>query len=210
MRTRTPQEFDDFVDAELAWRRKEMIDFRLMVRTASGSTCRALCRAGVAMAYAHWEGFTKAGCQAYLDYVAKRKLTLREMAPPFAALAIERQAESNASQHQRALVRVQMLRDNAGERFPLPRDHIVETRSNLSSEVLANIFQALGLETSLLEQKFNLLDRNLLPARNSIAHGRETAPTPEDFEQVHDQVSDMLGIVGNQLRNAVLLQAYRA
>ena len=44
---------------------------------------RSLRRAGVALLYAHWEGFTKEACQAYLEFVVKRKLKYGEMSDAF-------------------------------------------------------------------------------------------------------------------------------
>jgi hypothetical protein len=211
MKPRTPDDFESILDRELAWRRKELTDLRLVVKTASGSLQTALRRAAVALAYAHWEGFAKAACQAYLDFVAMRRLQIQELAPCFAALAVRKMVmmESDRSPVALDISMVNIIRNKATERAYLQRHKVVETRSNLSSEVLQGLLCALGLPATQFEPKFNFLDHKLLASRNEIAHGRETAPSSADYDEIHDQVMQMIQDLSNELRNAVALARYR-
>jgi hypothetical protein len=212
MKPRTPDDLESVLDRELAWRRKELTDLRLVVKSASGPMQTALRRAAVAMTYAHWEGFARAACQAYLDFVAMRRLQIQELAPCFAALAVRKMltAEPNRRPVALEISTVNIMRNRGSERAHLQRHKVVETRSNLSSEVFQDLLCVLGLPSTHFESKFNFLDHKLLVSRNEIAHGRETAPTDADYDEIHDQVMQMIQDLSNELRNAVALTRYRA
>src|SRR5436305_1182739 len=93
MAATTPEEFGDDVDQAFSWRRTEMQSLRGEVEKLDALSevkpyGRMILRAGVALLYAHWEGFVKQTCQHYLDYVARRKLTYRQLNPPLAATSV--------------------------------------------------------------------------------------------------------------------------
>ena len=85
---RTLAELEDDLAQELAWRRTELHSLLSEIRTARGPSLSCLCRAGVALLYAHWEGLTKHALSQYLRYVARRRLTLRELNDCFVAMAL--------------------------------------------------------------------------------------------------------------------------
>jgi hypothetical protein len=146
MKPRTPDDFEAGIDRELAWRRKELTDLHLVVKSASGPMQTVLRRAAVAMAYAHWEGFARAACQAYLDFVAIRRLRIQELAPCFAALAVRKMLMAEPDRRPAALdiSMVNIVRSKGSERAYLQRHKVIETRSNLSSEVLQDLLYALA------------------------------------------------------------------
>ena len=63
MAVRTINELQDALDSTLSWRRVELSALKGMIeqhesRSQSLPAGRSLRRAGIAMLYAHWEGFT--------------------------------------------------------------------------------------------------------------------------------------------------------
>src|ERR1700754_930096 len=78
---RTLEDLQDALDHELAWRRVEIQAVRSVGRRLQAVAQDAVCRAGVAMLYAHWEGYVRAALAAYLSYVARRRLKYRELSP---------------------------------------------------------------------------------------------------------------------------------
>ena len=62
MTARTPEELQDRLDDEFAWRRKELTDLKLVIGTAEGSMQRTFLRAGAALLYAHWEAGLRRSC----------------------------------------------------------------------------------------------------------------------------------------------------
>jgi MAE_28990/MAE_18760-like HEPN len=76
MAINTIDDLQDRLDSAISWRRVELSALKSAVEQAENRSpgsplSRALARSGVAMLYAHWEGFVKEACQAYVDYVAK-------------------------------------------------------------------------------------------------------------------------------------------
>jgi MAE_28990/MAE_18760-like HEPN len=80
---RTVTQLQEALDAEMGWRIKEISAFKLASKTEEGGR-RVFVRAGVALVYAHWEGFIKAASEAYLDFVDNQGHMYRELKSCFA------------------------------------------------------------------------------------------------------------------------------
>ena len=78
MRIHTLEQLIDFVDADLAWRKKELSCFKKTVDKAELRHEKALLRGAIAILYAHWEGFIKNTAEAYLSFVADQGLRYSE------------------------------------------------------------------------------------------------------------------------------------
>ena len=89
----TKERIIDFIDSEHSWRRKELSAIRSNIATAKSSAKETALRAGIALLYAHWEGFVKNCAEAYLCYVSSLKLKYSELKDNF--LAISMKAEIN-------------------------------------------------------------------------------------------------------------------
>jgi hypothetical protein len=68
---RTFQHLQAILDDEMAWRLKDIATFKLAVRSNKSENA-PFTRAGVALIYAHWEGFIKSASEAYLNFVDSR------------------------------------------------------------------------------------------------------------------------------------------
>jgi hypothetical protein len=207
---RTPQELEDALSADLAWRRVEMQSLRSQVRAARGATQDALLRAGLALLYAHWEGYCKHSLTLYLKFVARRKLKLRELRPGFAALAVDSaiRKQGGLSEARRRMSTVTILMDRLDERLYIPSKE-VNTQSNLSSEVCSELLETLGLDFAPFSTKAHLIDYKLLRARNEIAHGRWSPVDLEAYEELHSEVLVMLQTVRNLVTAAADNGEYR-
>ena len=138
-------------------------------KRATGLTERgALLRAGVALLYAHWEGFVRHAAQSYLELVADRvkrgRLGYHELAPPFAGLAMLRRLRETAPAGQRALLAeaTRILRASPCESASIPTADIVSARSNLSFAVLTQLLAAIGIDTAPHATKRYIIDEGLL------------------------------------------------
>ncbi len=94
-------------------------------------------------------------------------------------------------------------------RAPMPRQGLVNTRSNLRFSVLSEILQSVGLDPAEFSTRSNLIDRSLCDARNEIAHGRERFPAPEAFDGLHDSVIVMMETLRHRILEAVRLETYK-
>ena len=208
MAAHTLEQLQDRIDASISWRRIELSALGNEISRPSRATAsplaRALARSGTALLYAHWEGFTKESVQAYLDYVAKRRLKMAQLndgllQTVFASL--HKRMASGDPQAVRLLC--DAIRRPELARAPVPRQGIVNTRSNLRFEVLVDILQSVGLQHEPFKTKKHLIDTSLCDARNEIAHGRERFPSPREFEDLHESVMIMM----EALREAIMAAA---
>lgn len=209
-----PEELGDDLDANLQWRRTELLAMKRDIENLKASDewtprGRALRRAGHALLYAHWEGYTKVACQAYLDYVAKRRLTFADLNDAFVSTSLARLAAGadKPSSMERLL---KIAREGPAYRPQLPRDGIVNTRSNLRYEVLEEICVALGLPISVFETKSKLINLTLCDVRNEIAHGQDSCPSRDDFLSLHDEIISMIDSLRELILKAAASGSYRS
>jgi hypothetical protein len=194
---RTLDELEDSLSQDMAWRRTELQSLLSQVRAAKGPSLSCLCRAGVALLYAHWEGFTKHALSQYLHYVARRRLKLVELENCFVAMALNAQMTKSQgmSQMDRVIQMVASVRDKADDRLRIPVANSVDTQSNLNSDLLFELCTSLGLDASPFATKRALIDYSLLRSRNSIAHGEYMEIGKDGYEELHHEVIGMLGTV---------------
>ena len=209
---RTASDLTDAIDAEFAWRKKELQSIASLVHKNSGNQYESLCvRSAIAMLYAHWEGFIKKTGSAYLYFVNNQRLKHEDLAECFLAISI-RQMVSKASHSalwQDHIEIVDFFRNGGSKNLKLM--HIqssIDTESNLSSSVLKNILIGLGLDWRPYELKFAIIDNRLLRERNSVSHGERTMMLAEDYHQLHYDILSLLQLFSNQILNASIQQLY--
>lgn len=86
MACRTLLELSSELDEQIAWRRKEIGTLAFSVRGTRGLDQVVNARAATCLLYAHWEGFIKQAAEAYLSYVAVRRLSRGALAGAFRAI----------------------------------------------------------------------------------------------------------------------------
>jgi len=171
----TEQDLSDIFDTDLNWRRKELSDLKIAIKSADATGKRALLRAVIAMSYAHWEGYVRNCADRYFEHLTLRK-------KPFAEF--ERQIYVNSF-----LARIDVLHqsrvglearcklvndilDGTGGRFSYLNPELIDTKSNLNTDVIKDICTICGVESAYFEERRFFLDVILLKRRNAIAHGR--------------------------------------
>lgn len=148
---RTIEELQDALDASLSWRRVELSSLpneveRSARRGAHSPMARALSRSGVALLYAHWEGFAKDAFGAYVDFLSRRRLKVSQLndgllRTVFAGLQ-RRAARGDAAA---ASAMLEAIRRPDSVSAPMPRSGVVNTKSNLRHDVLVELLDAVGL-----------------------------------------------------------------
>lgn len=210
MKIRSTVELQAALDEELAWRRLEIVNMKFAVRQADGNRQMVLARAGHALVYAHWEGFVKQSLEHYLTLVRTQAPRLDRLADAFAGLALNRHVarKQGLGIHARAAEICRMLREEGASGAHLPANSIIDTQGNLKSVLFRELFETLGLDSSIFSTKFNYIDSSLLNLRNSIAHGRATAPTLNEFLETADAVIELLEQVHAAVLNAAARRAF--
>jgi len=169
-----------------------------------------LIRAGVALLYAHWEGFVKSSAHLYFEFVAMQRCRNAELADNVLAITLRSkllvaQGSKRIGAH---LSIIEFFRQHMEKRATLPKKDVFSTEGNLSSCVLVEILSTLGLPTTDYKAKFHLIDNQLVAKRNHIAHGSALTVDSEGYLKLHDEISGLMTLFRNQIENSAVTRDY--
>ena len=211
MKIRTLGQLQDSLDSELGWRIKEISDIKTTINASNGTHQKTLMRAGVPLLYAHWEGFVKRASDTYINFVAYQRLNLGELSNNFVALSAKTVIHdiSDSDSAELANKVVDFLWSNSDSRAPLPKQPIVSTKSNLSSSVFKNISNIIGVDWTRYSTRFNLIDSSLVERRNYIAHGEFLDLHHDSYQELSDDVVELLRWVKTDIENGASTGSFR-
>lgn len=213
MKIRTEEEFQDYLDKETSWRKKELTAVKANIASSRKFAKNTALRSGVALLYAHWEGMIKNVATYYLCFISYQNYNYSELKQNFLALAMKEDLKTfdttnKASLHNKI---VNDIRSNAGKKANIPYEGIVKTGSNLKSEVFIEIMETIGLDYADYEPDFMLLDEVLLKMRNEIAHGERLEFLSLDenrFNELYEVINNMMNKFVTQVQNAVCMKEF--
>lgn len=202
----------DDLDGDLAKRRRELIDLRLLVASASGSRLDLLSRACQVMAYAHWEGFVKYALQRYLAYIAR-------LSPKVGDLRYQLQGLYLREEIRRAVAPERDVSDLAGllpqlgartqDVFLIEPTEVIRS-GNLTSDNLRTLLGCAGLDyTAAYEAREKYIDSVVCGRRHRVAHGGWQPITATEARELVSDVLDLCEEVNGQIQTAVVYERYR-
>jgi hypothetical protein len=211
MKIRTLVDLNQALSDDLSWRKKELSYLLLMVDKNRANTINLqyLIRSGIAMLYAHWEGFVKAGAQMYIDYINYKRLRYNELSPNFVAINMKGKLDA-ATQSNKARLHIEIAElflTSLTSQCNLSSS-VIRTKGNLNSDILKDIHFMLGLDYAIFETKSNFIDISLLQRRNSIAHGEYLNIDYARFKELHSITIEILELFRNQIENAASTKIY--
>jgi HEPN superfamily RiboL-PSP-like protein len=207
---RTLTQLQEALDAEMSWRIKEISDFKLATKTQP-ATSRTFIRAGVALVYAHWEGFIKAASERYLDYVDNKGHIYLELKTCFAVFGLKGKLTllSGSRKAKRNIEALDFIFNEMKKPARMSMRSAIDTESNLTSKVFANIAESIDISLSRYETKFNLIDESLVRRRNRVAHGEYLDLSAADFLVLADEILQMMRSYKTDIENAASLESYK-
>ena len=212
-KVRTLHELQEMLDWEMSWRAKEIRVFKDAADKYEAKE-RVYVRAGIAILYAHWEGFIKEASKIYLSHIQSKALRYRELKPCFVVLGMKAKinilVDSNKSRPNIEAMEFIMSKLDQTAKFSI--ESAFDTESNMRWHVFANIALSLAIDTSSYDTKFNLIDKNLVDRRNEIAHGQNERPVIDryGFEELIDDIDNLMRRYKTDIENAASMEGYRA
>ena len=185
---RSPEQVFEELEEDRASREGEIrLIENIIARSQSDAERIMLRRSLVLLTYAHLEGFCKFALMAYASAVNALRLPCKDASIPLVALSLAkifaalRDLNSKHPEFSKIaedrelhmLARERLFLENfehiTAHQVEIP-DHVVDTKSNLSSVVLKRNLYQLGLRFPVIATHAGKIDK-LLGMRNAIAHG---------------------------------------
>ncbi|WP_067899941.1 MAE_28990/MAE_18760 family HEPN-like nuclease [Nocardia vaccinii] len=213
MKIRTVDQLFDRIADDQAWRKKEMSIFAAQAAQSRGAVQAALIRPMVALLYAHWEGFIKNSIHFYLLYLSSLNLPLDDLRDEIVAVCMRNRIRA-ASPAQRIGPHVEVirfLRKNGIEPATIPiKKEDIDTESNLSSPVLKDLLLSIGCIFTPYEKYRDLIDDQLVSARNKIAHGESHYIELSEWDDLRKDILMIMDDIALQIVDSANLKSYLA
>lgn len=203
---RTLDHLQEALDREMAWRIKEISQFKT---AAKSKRSEPFTRAGLALLYAHWERFIKISSESYVSYISCKGVLYKDLQICFAAMGLRTHLSmiERTGQSRSYIEAVEQI-DEGLKKASFNVSKSINTESNLSSIVFSNIARSIGILTDKYETKYNLIDESLLSRRNKIAHGEFLDLDSDDFLVLVDEVIAIMRSYKTDIENAASLKSY--
>lgn len=196
------------IDEDVIWRRKELKIILDLVQTSIGPKKDAALRFAIPILYAHWEGFVKRSCELYLEFVANKYKTHRELKPQFIALSLTKKLGALEIKNivEKAET-IDFLINEFEKRANIPVKNIIQTKSNLKYYVFEEIIYILGLDTYTFDKYKDLID-SLVDTRNHIAHGSYLKVTEQTYVDFNRDIDSLMSILKTEIENSAVMEGY--
>jgi hypothetical protein len=209
----TERDLSDAFDLDLIWRRKELSDMKAAIKKSDAAAVPVLLRALIAMSYAHWEGYVRTCTSRYFEHLALRKMRYSDLERQIYVnsflVRIDALCQGRVGLEQRCGL-VNDILDGKGERFGYINPSLVDTKSNLNTDVIRNICAICAVDPSYFEAQRSFIDILILKRRNAIAHGQQEFIRIDEIDDLVAGVLALMTHFRNLLENKVYIKAYMA
>ena len=211
MKIKQLEKLQDLVDSDFSWRKKELFNIKLMINSSKNPI---LCRMGIAMLSAHFEGFLKQIANYYVVFVSSQNISLSQLKTNFVAIHsanVFRICENTdkVSVYKKAMD--DFLNNYNTKKFQVKYSQekpVIKTEGNPSSTVVKNIFDSIGLDFAPYETKSNYIDADLLSNRHAVVHGEKREVTVEEFNDTFKHILEIMEQFSEQIIQAAINKEY--
>jgi|SRR6185437_7246502 len=209
----TEQDLSDIFDTDLIWRRKELSDLKTTIKIADDAAKPVLLRALITMSYAHWEGYVRVCANRYFEYLTLRKKKFTELERQIYVnshlVRLDALSQSRVGLEARCKL-INNILDGMGGRFAYVNAELIDTKSNLNTDVIRDICIICSVESSHFEQSRTFLDILILKRRNAIAHGQQEFIRVDEVDHLVSTILSLMEHFRGLLENKAYLKAYAA
>jgi hypothetical protein len=203
-------DFQDALDSELAWRVKEVDSLKNIIRSTPDPLKKTYIRAGIALLYAHWEGFIKVSSENYFKLVSSKRVKSSDLRLTLVGLALKKEL-STAFQGNNSVQITESIEKVVSNTYGHKRFRLkwaIDTKSNLNSQVFLEILGWTGIDSGKFSSYSNLIDESLLKKRNAIAHGERGDVDDVDFPSLSGEIIKLMYMYKTELSNSASLKLY--
>jgi hypothetical protein len=218
MKVRSKSQFLDLLQEERAWRRKELTNVKALVFDSRAAFEHTITRAAVLLLYSHWEGYIKKITELFFHYLNFKGFKYSELSLNFKSLGILGQFEGDFPHKQFSsyLKATEFITTECESiKFKLDIEKHIDTKSNLSTDVIADLTSKLGINPDVFIKNKYHIDSRLLKYRNAIAHGERTDNNPEYcitremFYDLYSKISNMMDQFEALVINHIEVESYK-
>ena len=206
---RSIEELSDALSRDRVWRLKEISSVLKLAQVPKLGIVESefYCRGGAALFYAHWEGFIKRAATTFLQYVAYQRPALQEMAD-FLLCSFVQERIADLAQRDRVLEVAGMLLRSSATKPKMNYKGVIDTESNLPSNVFRRILEQVGVPVDEFETRLRAIDSKILANRHPIAHGAKGDVDIETLVEIGTLVIELSAAFKDALENAAVQKSY--
>lgn len=221
MKIRSLTEFEEAMDSEFSWRKREITTLRFNLKGARRHVQLLSFRCGIVLLYAHWEGLVKFSAKSYLSHLNYLGISYKAIKPCFLYFVTKSKIDNSGMvnlQNFTTFEKAQkMFTLPVDDKFKIDPESCISTRENqnLTSKEFKSIICKLGLPyLPEYELREKLIDDKLMFYRNQIAHGESLRDQVDDvesaFELLSKDILHMLELLRTSLSDSIENKLYKA
>ena len=207
----TESDLSSLLDSELTWRRRELSDLKFAIQRADLIAKTVLLRALIAMSYAHWEGYVRISATKYFSHITLKKLPFQKLDIQFYKNSFLARIESffkSKSSTEESCSFISSILESQDSRFAYISPQIIDTKSNLSTDVINDLCLVCGFESDFFEENRIFIDVKLLKKRNAIAHGQDEGVDVRDIDLFVEVTLSLMEHFRTLIENKVYTKSY--
>jgi len=211
MKAFDPDSFTVLVTEDFTWRVRELSDLKQVIRLSGNSYAPVARKAGLALIYAHWEGYVVFVAAAYLTYIAKRKPVLARLMPSLHAVSLTGHIQEWQRQRDSIGLRLKMVeifRSMEAQQFKKVPHGAINAGGNLNFERFSDICRVMMIDAATIITDKEYLDNEIVGVRNRIAHGGNIIVDDDRLSKASDFVLSSMRTFRTDIENCVLSRTF--
>lgn len=204
-------DLSDQMDRDMTWRLKELSDMKDAIRRADSTARQMLLRAFITLMYAHWEGHVRFCATKYFQHITLRRKQYTDLQIQFYLNAflvrLDGFFRSKVTVEEKCRF-LQELLGSRGKRFSQINPALIDTKSNLNTDVLHDICRVCGIPFTEFEKEVAFINVLMLKRRNEIAHGEEVYLNESEIDELSARAIGIMRTFRNLLENKIYDGSY--